>query len=437
MVAGDPQRIGLDPTISKLIARTPLPNNFTVGDGLNTAGFTFSSPARERQRDLTFKVDHIFNAKNTVFARIAWGRQDTNCDSDNAGLALFPGEPCAVNTQREPRNLAFNWRANPTPRITNELVVGQSVFMYNFLTPGQTLDNLWIQGPVTLPGILDYGNLRHLKTYQVVENFGCFRGSHALKFGANLRYQQHIDERGSVAGANVMQSVDFSTSVNTVDVATFGIPADVNTANDLPVFRSAINLMLGRVGNISRAFVAQGDKFVNDIYTFDARYPEYDFYAQDSWKVRKNLTIDLGLRWEVKLSPTDAEGRMKHPNQADGGRRRAEQHPALGEGRPLRQPVEEPGAVAGHGLGPHRQRANIDARQLPPGLRPHQHFRALLAGVPEPAGQQHRRHQHGFRAEGRPHAEPAQARAAFHQTRRYGAAAGVFVRAASPWWTRQ
>ena len=316
MVASDPQRIGLDPTISKLIARTPLPNNFTVGDGLNTAGFTFSSPARERQRDLTFKVDHIFNAKNTVFARIAWGRQDTNCDNDNAGLALFPGEPCAVNTQREPRNLAFNWRANPTPRITNELVVGQSVFMYNFLTPGQTLDNLWIQGPVTLPGILDYGNLRHLKTYQVVENFGYFRGSHALKFGANLRYQQHIDERGSVAGANVMQSVDFSTSINTVDVATFGIPADVNTANDLPTVRSAVNLMLGRVGNITRAFVAQGDKFVNDIYTFDARYPEYDFYAQDSWKVRKNLTIDLGLRWEVKLSPADAEGRMKHPNQA-------------------------------------------------------------------------------------------------------------------------
>jgi hypothetical protein len=315
VATSDPQRAGLDSRISGLTGRSPLPNNFTGGDGLNTAFYTFAADEHERQRDITFKVDHILTQKNTVFGRVAWGRQDTECDSANAGQRMFPGEQCGVNTERGPRNLAFNWRTNPTPTFTNELVVGQNQFVYNFLTPGQTLENLWIQGPVSLPGVLDYGNMRTLKTLQFVDNAAWFRGSHSLKFGFNGRYQQHIDDRGSVAGYNVMQSIDFSTSINTVDPATFGIPSDVNTTFDRPTFQSAINTLLGRVGNNTRAFVARGGKYVSDTYQFDARYPEYDFYVQDTWKLRKNLTVDLGLRWEAKLTPRDAADAVLRPNQ--------------------------------------------------------------------------------------------------------------------------
>ncbi|MFB3827663.1 MAG: carboxypeptidase regulatory-like domain-containing protein [Bryobacteraceae bacterium] len=315
LVTSDPDRLGFDPTIQKLVGETPLPNSFMGGDGLNTALYTFAAAQKENQHDVTFKIDQIINDKNTVFARIAFGVQDTLCDRTNGGSPMFPGMPCVVNTSRTPRNLAFNWRINPSPSVTNELVVGHNQFTYDFPTVGQGIDKISLYGPVEINANYAMGNKRTLKTLQFVDNLSWFRGSHALKFGANLRLQQHVDTRGSVAGYNVGQEVNFSTSVNTVDPATFGIPADVNTTYDRPAFQTHINFLLGRVGSITRAFVDGGGKFVSELYHFDARYPEYDFYAQDSWKIRKNLTIDLGLRWEIKLTPTDADGRVTHPDR--------------------------------------------------------------------------------------------------------------------------
>ena len=40
IATNDPFHVGLDPAIKAYLALTPLPNNFTVGDGLNTAGLT-------------------------------------------------------------------------------------------------------------------------------------------------------------------------------------------------------------------------------------------------------------------------------------------------------------------------------------------------------------------------------------------------------------
>ena len=41
VAANDPDGLGLDPTVQKVLNSMPLPNNYTVGDGLNVAGFSF------------------------------------------------------------------------------------------------------------------------------------------------------------------------------------------------------------------------------------------------------------------------------------------------------------------------------------------------------------------------------------------------------------
>jgi hypothetical protein len=318
IVANDPERLGYDPTMKELIQATPLPNNFTGGDGLNTASFTFVAPEHEKQHDTVFKFDHVFNARNFFYARIAWGRQDTVCDSANGGQPIFPGLGCFVNTERNPRNLAFNWRWNPTPRITNELVVGGNHFTFNFDSPYSDPNKLSIVSTqVSLLSDFERGNLRTLNTYQVVENFSYVRGAHNFKMGANIRYQQHVDTRGSVAGVNVNPWANLSTSVNTVDPVRFGLPTDINTTYDRPILQSAINTLLGRVGIMEQGFVAKGEAWApgGTPYNFDARFPEYDFYWQDNWKMKKNLTVDVGLRWEAKLAPRNPDGRVLHPNQ--------------------------------------------------------------------------------------------------------------------------
>lgn len=313
-VAGnDPQRLGLDKTLVGLLTAAPLPNRFDVGDGLNTAGFNFSAGQRERQHDLVTKVDQVIGSKNTVYARIAWGEQDTNCDRVNGGAELFPGTGCQVNTKRSPRNFALNWRWNPTARLTNEAVLGLNRFKFDFNIPAANLNKISFDSPpVDLP-FYDFGNARTLRTWQFVDNISYQAGSHALKAGTNLRWQQHLDQRGSVACCNATTDVTFDADFDPVQ---FNIPSTLNRSFDLPTFQNLTNLLLGRVGTIERGFPApNGDQFIAGLFPFDARFNEYDFYLQDTWKVTRNLTVDLGLRWELKLAPTTPNNVISHPNQ--------------------------------------------------------------------------------------------------------------------------
>lgn len=331
VAAGDPQHIGLDPTIKKLVGDTPLPNRFTGGDGLNTAYYSWASPQMERQQDNVVRVDHIFSPRNTVFFRAAWGYQNTTCDAGNAGTAFFPGWGCNVDTNRDPRNLAASWRVNPTPRLTNEFTVGESQFTFDFISPlakpgdiffnggdgGSTVSNSpgAAHAPVVVAN-LSYavGNLRTLRTRQFVDNLSYVREAHTIKGGFNLRYLNHNDTRGSIAGENANQTITFDPGINTVDPATFGIPADLNVANDRPFFQRNINFLLGRVGKITRGFASNGQRYVDDLYRVTGQYRELEFYVQDTWKVRKNLTIDLGLRWEARLAPQEKNGIIAHPD---------------------------------------------------------------------------------------------------------------------------
>jgi hypothetical protein len=318
VAARDPQQRGLDPTILRLIAEMPLPNNFLVGDGLNTAGYTWSPPEEEEQVDFVTKIDHNFNARHTAFVRFSKGYQNTICDSVNAGESFFPGQPCLVNTNRSPYNWAANWRWAPRGTLVNELVVGQNHFTFDFINPSADPSQPTLLGPVTVPERFTVGNLRTIDTYQVVNNLSLSRGAHSYRFGTNMRFQRHRDIRGSVAGFNIAPQVNFATGINTVDPATFGIPGTVNTQFDRPALQSHINFLLGRVGQISQGFVQRGNTYApgGTPFNFLSTYPELDFYVQDTWKPRSNLTIDAGLRYEVKLPPGNPDGLIRRPNQS-------------------------------------------------------------------------------------------------------------------------
>ena len=332
VVSNDPQRLGLDPTIAAGVAKTPLPNNFSGGDGLNTAYFTWASPAFERQQDNMIRIDHQLSDRHWLFARGSWGYQNTVCDAANSGTAFFPGEECNVNTERNPKNIAASWRYAATANIINEFIFGHSEFTFDFLSPQAQPGQIFFQGgdgggtvannlgagdaPVLMQN-LSYaiGNLRTIRTRQFVDNLTYVRSAHTFKTGFNIRFVQHADIRGSVGGANANTTVNFNPTINTVGTAAFNIPADLNVQFDRPEFERNINFLLGRVGRISRGFPSNGSSYVEDLLRVQAQYGEMEFYVQDTWKIRRNLTVDLGLRWELRNEPNEASGLIARPNQ--------------------------------------------------------------------------------------------------------------------------
>jgi len=331
--------IGLDPAVSKVLNSMPLPNSYRVGDGLNVAAFSWLAAEHEKQLDYTVRVDHTFNARHSMFVRWSAGHQNTYGDTANAGLPIFPGFPNAVDTFRTPKNLAVAWRWGIKPTLLNELVAGVSRFYFSFANPDPNAANnppfnFFANPTCAFSGIAcmnvpllnvsgnGAGNARYLTTFQLLDNMSYLRGAHAFKWGMNLRYQRHIDQRGSIGALSAGPAVTFDPNVNNVDPVAYNFPANIsgyantfsgiyNNANDEGVsdaynLTGYVNDLLGRVGSIQQGIVAQSPTQWAPPGTWlhsDFRMPEYDFYAQDSWRLRPNLVVDLGLRWEIKLSP--------------------------------------------------------------------------------------------------------------------------------------
>src|SRR5688500_7948234 len=320
----NPLGLGPDPTTSFLIGLTPLPNNFNVGDGLNTAGFSFVAPQTERQYDFTTKIDHYFNDRHSMYVRWAHGAQNTLGDNVNGGLQKFPGFPNFVDTFRTPRNLAVNYRWTVTPKVVNEFVAGFNRFTFSFNNPDPRENPPVILNVPNDPLNLEepVNNLRTITTWQFVDNVSVIHNEHAFKFGTNLRFQKHVDDRSSVAGVLTRERIFLGTAQNPVPAsfrtgtANTLVPG-INAA-DRSRLDSTINDLLGRVGTINQAFVAIDDDTFGPgrtRFNYEAHYPEYDFFAQDTWKIARNLTLDLGLRWEMRLSPRAPNDIILRPEQ--------------------------------------------------------------------------------------------------------------------------
>ncbi|HKR61908.1 MAG TPA: TonB-dependent receptor [Pyrinomonadaceae bacterium] len=123
----------------------------------------------------------------------------------------------------------------------------------------------------TTPGIFAQN------TFEVSDTLSKIFGNHALKFGGLWRREQ--DNNSLVGGARPLYS--FS-----------GL---FNLANDTPIFE-AINTdpNTGGPADAQRYF----------------RSGDYAAFVQDDWKVRPNLTLNIGLRYEYFSPLTEKEGRL-------------------------------------------------------------------------------------------------------------------------------
>jgi len=115
-------------------------------------------------------------------------------------------------------------------------------------------------------------------TWMFSDGFSKVHGSHTLKFGGEFRYLQ-INERNVCAPNG---DFTFDGSVTGVDFADFLVGA--------PAY--------GGFNQCSMQFL-------------DSRTRYGGAYGQDAWKVKPNLTLNLGLRWEVSMPWYDTQGKIE------------------------------------------------------------------------------------------------------------------------------
>lgn len=329
--ANDPRRIGGDPTILKLLNSFPRPNSYTSGDGLNTATFLWNPTYRVRGPHYMGRIDHVFNENNTFFARYLFSDQDTlDGDPNNGRPQVFPGYPPQGEVFRRSHNVAVSYRRVISPRVVNELTAGFSRFNFIF-TQGEANPAFPDIPPfdfanITEPFLNRPRTARAITTPQILDNLSVVSGSHVIKTGFNFRFYQHNDQRGQPGGVNVTPVLSFSRTLrppvgfNTPPVASATRPGISSVDNNRLL--SAINELVGIPAQLAQVFLGdlQSDVFLPfragnsvTLWSQGQRSKQFNFYAQDEWKVRRNVTLNFGARWEINLAPTEAAGRVYVP----------------------------------------------------------------------------------------------------------------------------
>src|SRR2546428_4403997 len=343
MFANDPLRIRADPKMLALFKTYPLPNSYIVGDGLNTAGYTWNPPTSNEGANYMARIDHSFNDRNTVFVR--WLQADQNTrqgDPLNARPHVFPGFPPLGEVFRATRNLAISYRQTISSRVVNEFTAGFARFGFLLTqdeanpafpdvlpftsSPGGA--NNAFNNTVSFPYLKRPRTFRAVTTPQFLDNLSIVSGAHVFRTGANVRLYEHNDQRGQPGGTDVTPAVSFMQNLRTP--AGFNTPVvgarsiDPTDSNNL---NAAINDILGIPARLSQVFL--GDLSANAFLPFRSgnkvtlwnmghRLKQYNFYFQDEWRLRPNVTANYGVRWEINPAPSEAAGRVYVPDKPVG-----------------------------------------------------------------------------------------------------------------------
>ena len=299
----DPLHKGIDPTIATLLKIYPSPNNNTVGDGLNYAGYRFNNPNNSLEDQFTIKADYNLNDNQHVFFRQSWQR-NSSIDSLNTADANFPGQP--QGTQGGKRwGVAGGWDWTITPTTINEFRYGHQSATTNFNRPARVAGPMYTFNTWTNPILTNFAQGRNSPVNEYTDNLTKIHGNHTFKIGGNVRFTKQYGTND--AGIYPNESLSISLSGNAPP--TSANPPGV-TGTALTTFQGMYNNLLGRVGSIAQTYYsnlstlqAPGTPRVRNFL-----FHEYGFFLQDDWKVSRRLTLNLGLRYDFSGVPTEING---------------------------------------------------------------------------------------------------------------------------------
>lgn len=310
---------------SSVLGLIPLPNNFNIGDGLNTGGFRFNAPVITRVHLPSFRLDHRFNDKHSFAGTFNYNDRDIRGDFINDREPVYPGQRPLGSRLTHSRSFSTSLTSAFSPTFVNELRFGV-VGAENAFLVTQPFDTLFALDLNTLSDPYDFENgdeVRDNRTMNIRDTATWVRGSHQMKFGGEWR-DRWLDTydfdfffpAGSIDFNTTNAAVGF-TAANLQRMSRLSAAeSPVIDTNDQTTARGLINNLVGAIGAVDLRFNIRdlSSGFLPGAPTRRTyRNREFDAFFQDTWAFRKNLTLNLGLRWEYSGVPYETNGLLLIP----------------------------------------------------------------------------------------------------------------------------
>jgi hypothetical protein len=310
----------LDPTMQKIFALYPTPTQ--SADGLSGVVF-FPSGSAQNSYNTVAKIDHRITDRQSLSLRYGY---DHFFDPNPFHADILPGNIGGVDSKAINQGLSANLTSTLRSNLINSFIFGwNKIYAFFGCTGTGVLDSVspkdafgngidyLFDAPFTNFGcnrLASDSQWRKTGTTSYSDNISWVHGNHTFKFGGDFR---NVGEQGPNSFFS-RRELSASTFINQTGLSLISPPANDPCLVDFSncnLDNSAIALY-GFMGNdfagefFNKTAVRQG----TDNKHF--RQHEYDWFGQDTWKIRPNLTLTLGLRYQLDGVPYEESGNFSN-----------------------------------------------------------------------------------------------------------------------------
>ena len=291
----------------------PLPNDSTVGDGLNTAGFRFRARTPSTKNWYIGKIDYNLTADARHRISVSGALANESDVNGTTGAPFLPGMPPEQTIVNFNKGLIVNYSGVFSANLINN-------FRYGFIresvgTIGNS-DQVWNYLQAFSQGIT-YSSAFQRPVQNFTDDLSWIRGHHTWQFGFQFAFlrdpESNLNNSFSIGQANPDWMADSGLSEPSN-------PSPLNPSNNrYPTVDTTFNSNYDYAMTSLLGMITLGDAVYN--YTRSGttlpqgapvtrRFAEdsYEMYTQDVWKVKPNLTLTLGLRYSLFSPPWETNG---------------------------------------------------------------------------------------------------------------------------------
>jgi hypothetical protein len=293
----------------------PQSNNKDVGDQLNFQGYRFSVSGTDPSDRYNGRFDQqLWDSQKWGSHKLEFtyhhGDFLLTPDTFNGLEAPFPG---GINAFQASQRVLWSGAVHSTfgAHMTNEARIGRQYAPVGFLRDSQPTQAFIVFGAATTNldnTFMSQG--RNTQLWQGIDNFSLVKGSHTFRMGNDTQSVSAI----STNDAGINQTITLGTnSANPDGILNSAFPllpaasATTITNNAKAIYRD----LTGMLANSSKTFnvTSPSSGFVSGATrSREFLYRDVSFYFQDSWKMKRNLTLSYGLRYEFEGVPTLPDG---------------------------------------------------------------------------------------------------------------------------------